>query len=179
MNNSKQNLLQSALLALFAASGPVAKYLAGKYQLDDVTIDFVLQAGTIFTPLAAGAVYYAMNTITSKIAAIKAASPEVQAEVVRQLPSAAVAVGVSNKTDANQTIVAQAMSVEAMSGATSTMSTADQATIATSMEPVAVVSAVTQLPDVSKVLVNPDAHDGVRKLATNQLVSKVDFDQNK
>lgn len=153
-SNTKQNIIQSTLIALFGASGPLAKWLAVKYALDNATIEVILQAANIVTPLLAGAIFFAFNTITSKIAAIKAASPAVQATMVQQLPATAVAEGTSQKSTADQAIVASALPNET------------------------VIAATAAMPEVAKVVVKDGTMNGAGMLAADPHTAKVDFERN-
>lgn len=68
----QKNVLTSALLALFAASGPLAKWLTAKYAVDAPTLELILSVGQIATPLLAGGVFYILNTAAALVVRAKA-----------------------------------------------------------------------------------------------------------
>jgi len=147
---------QATLVALLAASGPVAKGLAKWMGYDQGTIDIILQFAQIATPLAAGLLMLAFNTVTSKIASILASSPEVQKRMAAALPTQVVAQAVSEQAVSRQTEVAHALANEA------------------------VISATAAIPEVAKVVVKDGAQNGAGKLAASAdpSVAKVDFEKN-
>lgn len=150
----KQKLIATFQAAMFGASGPVAKYLGHLMGVgpNDPMIEFILQALNYGTPLAAAGFVYFTNTLASKIAAIKEASPEVQAQVVAAVPAASVAASVAQRPIEEQTQVAQAMTNEA------------------------VISATASIPEVAKVLVKRDAVNGAARVAADPKEKKVDFE---
>ncbi len=179
MNSSQtKNLIQSSLLALFAASGPVAKWLATSRGLDNVSIEVILQVANILTPLVAGVVFFAFNTITSKIAAIKAAEPAVQASVVQQLPASSVAEGTSQKSTHEQAIVVSQLPPLAVAEGTAQKSIEEQAAVAAALPDETVIAATAAIPEIAKVVVKDGTSNGAGKLAADPSSPKIDFERN-
>ncbi len=146
---TKQNLLQTFLLGIFAISGPLAKWLSTHFGMDNSTIEFILNVGTMGTPLASAAIYGFMNTLASKIAAIKAMKPEQQAQVAAALP------------------------VEAKVADAATLDKSDAVKVATALPDASTLAAVNAMPDVTKVITKNDAKDGVGEAMRDSALQKV------
>ncbi len=103
---TKQNMLQTFLLALFASSGPVAKWLSVHYGLDNPTIEMILNVGTLATPLLASGAYAFAMTVAGLVARIKAMPTSQQAQVVSAMPIETRVAAVATLTDSDAAKVA-------------------------------------------------------------------------
>ena len=81
--------LNTALLALLAGSGPIAKLLSTIFKLDNATIEALLSALTILTPIAIAPFLLKILSPKAKIESLNELSPQVAAAALNQVSSVA------------------------------------------------------------------------------------------
>lgn len=170
---TKQNVLTTFLLGLFGVSGPLAKFLATHYNMDNGTIEFILTIGQMATPLAAGGVYWFMNTLAAKIAAIQAMPAAAQAQIAAALPVEAKIADAANMPLNEATRIVSATPIEARVASAASLTGTDAVQVAAALPDAANLAAVNAMPEVTKVVVKDNASDGVGTALKDSSLEKV------